>query len=630
MKAKTVAVIVFSFVGLLAFAILWNYASIGIYHLLIKQMPQSLGFFTLRDLWNAYEQVPEGREQLTKAMGLSVGSIFALGFMGTMAAMNQKRALHGSARWANGGEINKAALNAEKGILIGKRGGQYLSFGGQQFVWVAAPTRSGKGVGIVIPNLLNWPDSAVVLDIKGENFKITSGFRAKHGQKVFVFNPFDREFSTHRWNPFAEISRDKNFMTGELLGIASSLYPTEGVKDAFWQEQAQNLFLGLSLYLIETEKFFPNRYCSMGELFRQGSGYGKPLQEHVRGLLEQETERVLKDGEEGISDRCINALNRFCSAPENTLGNIKSTFDSPLIIFTNPITDAATSCSDFEFKDLRSQRMTIYLVIPPNALALSGTARLLNLFFSQLLSQNLNQLPEDNPALKYQCLLLMDEFTSIGKIAVLAKGVSFIAGYGMRLLPIIQSMSQLVGVYGKEDARTISTNHAAQVVFPPRENADAKEISETLGTFTEKAVSTGRSGAGMFSKNGITMSENQSDQRRALMMPQELREMPQTESIVLMENTKPILCKKIRYYDDPTFMSRLLPAIAIPKLNMQEHAAFIESRTREVTADDLEAIASGTLKLMDDAVPTYVEGMSIDAINMDSILAAYSAGQLDI
>ena len=264
------------------------------------------------------------------------------------------------------------------------------------------------------------------------------------------------------------------------------------------------------------------------------------------------------------------------------------------------------------------------------ALALSGTSRLINLFFSQLLSKNLDELPEDNPALKYQCLLVLDEFTSMGKVAALAKGVSFIAGYGIRLLPIIQSVSQLVGVYGKEDARTISTNHAAQVVFPPRENADAKEISETLGTFTEKAVSTGRSGAGMFSKNGITMSENQSDQRRALMMPQELREMPQTESIVLMENTKPILCKKIRYYDDPTFMSRLLPAIAIPKLNMQEHAAFIESRTREVTADDLEAIASGTLKLMDDAVPTYVEGMSIDAINMDSILAAYSAGQLDI
>ncbi len=638
MNAKHVFIAIFGLVLTAVIACVWSFLSAALYYAFIHEMPQSLGLTTAYDLWKAFESEPVLREPLIKGMGLSGAGMAVLALFGAIAATSKKRELHGSARFANGAEIRAAGLDSDKGILIGQEGGRYLSFGGQQFVWLAAPTRSGKGVGVVIPNLLNWPDSAVVLDIKGENYQTTSLFRQKNGQDVFVFNPFDKGFTTHRWNPLAEVSRDPNFTIGELLGIAGSLYPTEGVKDAFWQEQAQNLFLGLSLYLIETEKYYPKRYCSMGEIYRQSGGYGKPLQEHVRGILKADVDK--------ISNSCAGALNRFCTAPENTLGNIKSTFDSPLLIFTNPITDAATSTSDFYFRDLRKKRMTLYLVIPPKTLAMSGTARLLNLFFSQLLAQNLDDLP--NATLKYQCLLVLDEFTSIGKIAVLAKAVSFLAGYNIRLLPIIQSMSQLIGVYGKDDAKNISTNHAVQVVFPPRELSDADEVSKTLGTFTEKAVSTGRSGQGMFSKGGISRSENQSDQPRALMMPQELREMPQTDCIVLMENTKPIVAKKIQFYRDHVFMDRLksvspklkafgkkfpnhhqLSSIVdsgdlssfVKKLDMEYHLNFIAQRMRDATEEDVDAIASGLIKLVDDGIPEYVEGMEIDVI-MDAYLNA--------
>ena len=211
---------------------------------------------------------------------------------------------------------------------------------------------------------------------------------------------------------------------------------------------------------------------------------------------------------------------------------------------------------------------------------------MVNLFFSQLINLNTKQLPADNPELKHQCLLILDEFTSIGKVGVIAKSVAFIAGYNLRLLPIIQSISQLESVYGEKDTRTFVTNHALQILYPPREQKDANEYSEVLGYLTEKAVSKGESRPRAWGgANPGSNSENVSDQRRALMLPQELKELGQEREIVILENTKPILCDKARYYADDVFLNRLKEASpslrALGKVRptqMQlEDAAFVRS-----------------------------------------------------
>ena len=460
-------------------------------------------------------------------------------------------------------------------IIVGKYNGAYLTLKGQQFVMLAAPTRSGKGVAIVLPNLLNYNGSVVVLDVKLENFKLTSGFRAEHGQEAYLFSPFAEDGKTHRWNPLDGISSNRNFRVGDVLAIGQALYPSGDSKEAFWNDQARNLFLGLTLYLLET----PSLPSTLGELYRQASGKGQAPKDYLLGIMAERT-----NGDDALTDECLDALNRFCSNSENTLASILATFNAPLLPFANPIVDAATSASDFDLNDVRKKRMSIYIGIQPNRLA--DAALLINLLFSQLINLNTKQLPQDNPELKHQCLLVLDEFTAIGKVGIIAKAVSFIAGYNIRLLPIIQSIAQLESVYGKEDTRTFVTNHAMQIVYPPREQKDANEVSEALGYFTEKAISTGVSRPkGAFFSNGSnpTDSENTSDQRRALLLPQEVKELGQDKEIIFMENTKPILCNKARYFDDHVFIDRLkgispsLNALGkkLPTKAQLEHAAFV-------------------------------------------------------
>lgn len=479
------------------------------------------------------------------------------------------------------------------GLIVGwhKKLG-YLVFRGQQFVLLAAPTRSGKGVGIVIPNLLTYPDSMVVLDIKLENFKYTSKFRQAHGQEVFLFAPFSSDGRTHRWNIFDSVrSREPHLWFGDLLSIGEVLYPSDvDPKTKFFNDNARNLFIGLGLYLLYT----PSLPCTLGEIFRQGSGYGRPVKSHIKDLM---TSRATDSaGGPALPRECVDALNRFLGQPDVTLGNILATFNAPLLIFADPVVDAATSHSDFDLNDLRRKRMTIYFGVQPDRLQSGDVSLFINLFFSQLINVNLRELPQDNPALKYQCTLVLDEFVAIGRIGVIAKANAYIAGYNLRLLTIIQAISQMEEekMYGVAGTRTLVTNHAMQILYPPREQKDAKEYSEILGYFTQKAHSHSR-------KHGWTPNSNTttSDQRRALMMPQELREMPQSQQIITLENCKPILCEKAFFYKDALFIDRLKalsPSLAalgkkMPSQMQLEHAAFVLGELQiDIPALDLASL----------------------------------------
>jgi type IV secretion system protein VirD4 len=187
--------------------------------------------------------------------------------------------------------------------------------------------------------------------------------------------------------------------------------------------------------------------------------------------------------------------------------------------------------------------------------------------------------------------LILDEFTAMGRVNILAKSAAYIAEYGLRVLTIIQSLSQLDGEYGKETSRTYVTNHALQIIFAPREQRDANEASEMLGYLTQRSKSRGTSrSSGSFnsSMNSSGSSNNISEQKRALLMPQEVKEIGQDKEIIALENTKPILCDKIRYYEDPELKNRIRDIPEIPKLDMEAHYARTEKRVRAVTEEDIE------------------------------------------
>lgn len=466
------------------------------------------------------------------------------------------KSLHGDARFANAGDLARNGMfkPSSNGIVVGRFNGKLVRLGGQQFVILAAPTRSGKGVGIVIPNLLDYRESMVVLDIKQENFDLTSGWRASQGQEVYLFNPFAEDRRTHRWNPLTCVSKDPAFRVSDLMSIAAMLYPDGADDQKFWVSQARNAFMAFSLYLFENQDHeqqhgFPRVQApTLGVIYRLSSGDGTELKPYLQALSQRGF----------LSGNTRSAFANLLSQADQTFASIMGTFKEPLNAWINPVLDAATSGDDFLLTDLRRKRMTIYIGIQPNKLAESRL--IVNLFFSQVINLNTRELPQGNPQLKYQCLLLMDEFTSIGKVDIIASAVAFMAGYNLRLLPIIQSKAQLDATYGKDVARTLLTNHALQVIYAPREQQDANDYSEMLGYTSILRHNVTR---------GKEFSRSESEERRALMLPQELKAMGADKEVFLYEGIPhPVMCDKIRYYQDKYFTSRLVPRVDVPRLDV--------------------------------------------------------------
>ena len=601
MKAKPIAIAAAMALWLGAGAWASRYVAGGAYLALHKTDPRTVQATTWSEYWADYQDDRQERKKLQGSMGLAIGLLFGAPIAAMLANTGRGRSLHGDARWATRREIEDAKLLGARGIILGKFAGKYLLMDEPKFVLLCAPARSGKGVGTIIPNLLHWPDSTLVVDIKGENFDVTSGFRARHGQKVFKFAPFDEKFETHRWNPLTYVSRDPRFVVGDLQGKGYMLYPKGEGTEGFFNDQARNLFVGLALYCIESR--IP---LTIGEVLRRSNGGGQP-KEFWQAVVK---DGVTAGGKTRLSEDCLNALRQFAGNSDNTLTSILSTFNAPLGVFANPLVDAATSADDFDLREVRRQRMSIYVCIPANKL--DEAALLVNLFFSIAIDENTKVLPETDRSLKHKCLLILDEFPALGRVDKYVKSIGYIAGYGLRVLSIAQSLSQLQDrrLYGEEGARTLVTNHLMKLVYAPQEQKDAQEYSEILGYMTEKGVSRGRS----HGKGSVTRSENVSDQRRALMLPQELREMGMERVIVLCDTCKPIFADKIFYYKDPVFVDRLktisptlralgekLPtkdelddvafvrkelAVPVPAIDLDGYLARREGRVRELTVDE--------------------------------------------
>ena len=283
-----------------------------------------------------------------------VGAISSLatGLLGAAAAAKGlQRPLYGAARWAREHELRQAGFRAKSGILLGRAGGQPLVFGGQEHVLLYAPTRSGKGVGVVIPNLLTWPHSTVVLDVKRENWEATAGYRAAHGQQVLLFDPLDPEGRTARFNPLGHVDRrDPVAVLDELQKVAVMLLPAPPHTDPFWAEAARTGFIGVGALVAAT----PDKPFSMGAI------YAELTEGDPRTRLRQIVRRRNTQGEP-LSPGAASALSDFCSTSENTFASVKQTLTSRMSLWLNPRIRAATEVSDFDLRDFRSRRISLFL-----------------------------------------------------------------------------------------------------------------------------------------------------------------------------------------------------------------------------------------------------------------------------
>ena len=467
---------------------------------------------------------------------------------GAVQFLPRRRALHGDARFAAQREIRAAGLLGSQGIILGARGRRYLMLAGQQGVALAAPPRAGKGTGVVVPNALNWPGSLVCVDIKRENWTLTAGFRARCGQACYLFDPFAEDRGTARWNPFTYVSEDPARRLNDLQRIAEMLYPDPPNVDPFWTASARSLFLGIALYLFET----PHYPRTIGEVVRQGmasddEGFGQ----HWKRVIEGRNR-----GKRPLSPECVRALYDVIDLAPVTASSIRKTFTSRLDLWLNPILDEATSESDFDLRELRTKPLSIYVSVNPDDL--HRLRPVLSLFFQQAIGLQTRELPERNPALKTQVLMLLDEFTALGRIPIIAEAISYLPGYNVRVVLVIQTPAQLREVYGIHNAEVMLKSLAARIVFAPKDFADAKEISDELGFTTVKVKTVSKSSDLFDSRNRRAQSVSVSEERRALLLPQEVKELGVEEAIVFYEGLRPIRCRKIRYFAERVFRHRLL------------------------------------------------------------------------
>lgn len=589
--------------------------------------------------------------------------VFLIFVIIVFVALRNKITIHGAARLANDSDLTKSGFfpkdDAKKfstALLIGKifngkYKGEYLKYIGQQFLMIYAPTRSGKGVGIVIPNCLYYQESLVVLDIKLENFTFTAGHRQDNlGQEVFLFCPDgysdtedmkERRMRSHRYNPLSYIRRDPIYCFGDLSKISSILFPLSGDKNDMWTDLSANVFMAIVLFLIDCENEYdlkeveiktddgfkivlekslkykttlsqayelsvPKDGQTLGDWFvseinKRNTPENKALWEAYlfnEALGENKNKDIERPLLSLLSDQTVSLMRQFSQQKPEQQQSIMLTFNANMKIFGNPVTAAATDGNDFDLRDVRRKKMTVYFGLAPAAL--SQYARLTNLFFSQLLNENVRTLPEQDPTLKYQCVMMLDEFTSMGCIDVVQVALAFTAGYNMRFVFILQNQEQLFDDkkgYGKNGGNTILENCAVQLVYPPKKvNEAVKEVSETIGYYDLKMKKRSKT-----SGKNSSHSDSVDIHKRAVLSPQEIIELREIKhasglslrEIVLSESCKPIVCNKIVYFEEKYFMDRKkysednVPVIPVLDVEQEEVSRLLFEVNQRNNAFDL-------------------------------------------
>ena len=504
-------------------------------------------------VWVWLSGLQHGLEPNNLLLAGLAGGAAALGIPAFVAfALLPPKPLHGSARLARAGEIARARLYKAGGhsILLGRHRGRLLAFNGDLHPFLAAATGTGKGVGFVVPNLLHWAGSVICLDIKGENYSLTSGYRGRVlGQRVFRFDPLEEYGRTHGFNVLDYV-RDGDLRVTDVQTVAAILVPNES-HDPYWDNVARDLLVGLLLLVLEAgpEIGWPVTVGQVHRLLRSEEESG----EYLKALLEDLERRGVP-----LSGLCTRYVLSFCNEPEKPRGSIKSALATKLTLWANPLVDRATSRSDFDLRRFRREPQSLYIAIAPDDL--QRLAPLVRLLVELFLSSNTKsgETPADDPGLGVPVLVLLDEFLSLGRVEKLVHALSYVRGWGIRIATVIQSEAQLQAVYGRELAEAFIDNHRARVYYrPPVHRRDlAEAISKIVGQRTVNQTG--------YSYGDGRRSRQVSKTGQAILDADEIANLREDETLVLVEGVRPLVGQKLRYYRDKTFKPRRLEALPLP------------------------------------------------------------------
>jgi type IV secretion system protein VirD4 len=449
---------------------------------------------------------------------------------------------YGSARWATLKEMSAAGLLASNGVVLGQCAHSYLRHAGPEHVLCFAPTRSGKGVGLVVPTLLTWPGSCIVHDIKGENWQLTAGFRAKHG-RVLLFDPTN--VMSAAYNPLLEVRRGE-WEVRDVQNVADVLVDPEGSLERrnHWEKTSHALLVGAILHVLYAEQ--DKTLAGVANFL---SDPKRPIDVTLRAMM-----TTAHLGEAGPHPVIASAARELLNKSENERSGVLSTAMSFLGLYRDPVVAQVTRRCDWRIRDLveGARPTTLYLVVPPSDI--SRTKPLVRLILNQIG----RRLTEDLHAKgrRHRLLLMLDEFPALGRLDFFESALAFMAGYGLKSFLIAQSLNQIEKAYGANNA--ILDNCHVRVAFATNDERTAKRVSDALGTATEMRAMKNYAGHRLSPWLGHLMVSRQ-ETARPLLTPGEVMQLPADEELVLVSGVAPIRAKKARYFADRRLAERVLP-----------------------------------------------------------------------
>ena len=520
--------------------------------------------------------------------------------------------LHGSARWATSDDVQSTGLTrAQGGVYVGgwfsdsERRLRYLRHNGPEHVLAFAPTRSGKGVGLVIPTLLAWDESAVIYDIKGENWAKTAGFRASKGHVCFKFSPVEPTTSS-RFNPLAEIRLFTPRDVSDAQNIADMIIRSgeDSPMERHWEDSAVSMTTGMILHACYSAATEERKAClaDLSGLFtRPGVEFRETLNEMISFPHDAayshgwKTSTGLRASTHPVvSEKAQEMLDK----ESKELSGVLSTAKTALALYSDPLVARNTSGSDFTIDDLVNfdKPVSLYLVVPPSDKI--RLRRLIRLMFTMVVNRLTERMAFDGSEQKrnkHRLLFLIDEFPSLNRMEVFADALSYMAGYGMKAYLITQDIRQIVDAYGQNES--IVSNCHVRIAFAPNQLETAELLSKMTGTTTVQKASFNFSGS-RFSPVMSHMNASVDHVERALMTPDEISRLKPPKKVgegaaeiitepgdmlIFVSGHYPILGMQMLYFADPELARRsAIPPPAKP----HEHIVRIEIDAPELINDE--------------------------------------------
>lgn len=495
--------------------------------------------------------------------------IFFVGLLINDQKIKGNKYLHGSAHWASESDMKKAGLLHDKtpegpivyvgGFKDKNNNFRYLVHGGPEHILCFAPTRSGKGVGLVVPTMLSWSDSVVCNDIKGELWALTSGWRQKHLKSKVIRLEFSSLNSAH-WNPLDEIRIGTEYEVGDAQNLAMLIVDPDGKgldgTDGHWKKTAFALYTGLILYVL-----YESKNASSNITKANFHTIDEILSDKTRSI--KELWNCMKDHSNSI----VSAAGQdMLDRPDEEAGSVLSTVKSNLSLFRDPLVAKNVENSDFSVRDLMhfEDQISLYLISQPSD---KGRIRpLLRIFVCMCMRLLADKMEFKNgrsiKTYKHRLLMMLDEFPALGKMDIVQESLAFVAGYGIKCYLITQDLGQLYSAYGKDES--ITSNCHIQNCFPAIKDETCEYISKMTGTTTIVKETKSKSGAGL----KVNMTKGVQETQRQLLTSGEVKSLPGSvkdskgmileagKMLVFAAGYPPIFGQQPLYFKDPVFEKR--------------------------------------------------------------------------